>query len=263
MVVGNCQSCRATCKDPGGTDNCRNVCSNSDTCICPDGYLMNDGNCIPKEDCPCFSVTAASVIPVSMFSEGSSHLDSQCRMHCVCRDSVLSCESNYTCHVNAVCENRDAEYRCYCQDGLTCARDCWDVYINGFSQSGIYKIYPNGWPDQHFDVYCNMDDGGGWTVFQRRFDGHVDFFLNWESYEQGFGSVDSEFWLGNEKLYYLTNQKWYELRIDMKDKYDYDLYATYSYFKIEGSSANYSMSHLGNYSGSESEYRRTFFYTDF
>ena len=33
-------------------------------------------------------------------------------------------------------------------------------------------------------------------VFQRRFNGIVNFNRSWTMYEQGFGSVDGEFWLG-------------------------------------------------------------------
>lgn len=33
-------------------------------------------------------------------------------------------------------------------------------------------------------------------VIQQRFDGSVDFYRNWVDYKAGFGSIDSEFWLG-------------------------------------------------------------------
>lgn len=131
------------------------------------------------------------------------------------------------------------------------ARDCVDIAKQGTYGSGPYMITP--W-DEHgpFKVQCDMetDDGDGWLVFHRRFDGSVDFFRGWEDYRGGFGDVDKgEYWLGLENLHRLTNtrQQW-ELRIDLEDFHGNTSYAQYNNFRIKDEASFYELT-LGSYRG--------------
>ena len=82
-------------------------------------------------------------------------------------------------------------------------RDCLDLYNAGVHVTGVYQINIDNFGPKK--VRCNMDvDGGGWTVFEHRFDGTVDFERDWVDYKNGFGAPGGEFWLGNEALHSLT-----------------------------------------------------------
>ena len=92
-------------------------------------------------------------------------------------------------------------------------------------------------------------DGGGWTVFQRRKDGSVDFLLNWIDYEEGFGDLNGEFWLGLSKMHRLTQDGTdYTLRVDLGDFENETRYAKYSTFNIGDSTTDYTIT-VGGYSG--------------
>ncbi|XP_071828199.1 fibrinogen-like protein A isoform X1 [Apostichopus japonicus] len=142
----------------------------------------------------------------------------------------------------------NAPYQCPLTSQPVMYRDCSEMQAECHSQaSGVYQIQPEGYGA--FKVYCDFDtDEGGWTVFQRRLDGSVNFDKLWTDYKNGFGFLNTEFWLGNEKLAYLTAQKNYELRIDFRNKHGDPYYASYDHFRV-GDSGNYYHLLLGVYSG--------------
>ena len=98
-------------------------------------------------------------------------------------------------------------------------------------------------------MFCDQKTaGGGWTVFQKRQDGSVDFFLGWTDYKIGFGNLNGEFWLGLDKINRLTNSAKFRLRVDLEDTKGKTAYASYDYFAITSEKTKYKLS-LGIYSG--------------
>ncbi|XP_025102340.1 uncharacterized protein LOC112568963 isoform X2 [Pomacea canaliculata] len=98
-------------------------------------------------------------------------------------------------------------------------------------------------------VWCDMDSsGGGWLVFQRRRDGSVDFYRNWTQYEDGFGDVTGEFWLGLSRLHTLTKGRPTRLRVDLGEVNGHRHYAEYSTFRVDGPETNYRLT-VSGYSG--------------
>ncbi|XP_007521569.2 ficolin-1-like [Erinaceus europaeus] len=133
------------------------------------------------------------------------------------------------------------------EDCMKGARTCQDVLKRGHTLSGWYTIFlPFCRP---MVVLCDMHtDGGGWTVFQRRVDGSVDFYRDWASYKKGFGSQLGEFWLGNDNIYALTNQGTNELRVDLVDFEGNHKFAHYRMFRIETEAEDYKLM-LGDFVG--------------
>ncbi|XP_069799899.1 ficolin-1-B-like [Dendropsophus ebraccatus] len=131
------------------------------------------------------------------------------------------------------------------QDTCPGAKDCKELKDQGVTLSGWYTIYPYGMPP--LVVLCDMTtDGGGWIVFQKRIDGSVDFYQDWETYKKGFGNKLSEFWLGNENIHRLTYTGNFQLRVDLED-FDYNrTYATYKDFSLNGEGDFYRLK-LGNF----------------
>uniref|UniRef100_UPI00398F26BA fibrinogen C domain-containing protein 1-like n=1 Tax=Pristiophorus japonicus TaxID=55135 RepID=UPI00398F26BA len=118
-----------------------------------------------------------------------------------------------------------------CPNGLP-PRDCYDIYMKGQREDGIYSIFPTHYP-AGFQVSCDMTvAGGGWTVFQRRKDGSINFFQGWDAYRDGFGKITGEHWLGLKRIHALTAQSHYELRVEMEDFENSTAFAQYGTFGI-------------------------------
>ena len=127
-------------------------------------------------------------------------------------------------------------------------QNCAEVYKSGDKISGVYKINPDGLGE--FEVFCDQKTaGGGWTVFQKRRDGSVDFFRAWDDYKRGFGNLNAEFWLGLDKIHRLTvSGGSYKLRVDLEDIHGKTAFAEYSSFSVTSERAKYQLN-LGSYSG--------------
>ncbi|XP_045183336.2 fibrinogen-like protein 1 [Mercenaria mercenaria] len=126
---------------------------------------------------------------------------------------------------------------------LFVCNSCSDAKKYGNLRTGVYQR--GNCPE----IFCDQTtDGGGWTVFQRRENGEIDFYRNWKEYKNGFGDLNGEFWLGNERLSILTATGDHELRIDMEDFEGNRAFAKYSKFRIYPEEDKYKLE-VSGYSG--------------
>ncbi|XP_035663838.1 soluble scavenger receptor cysteine-rich domain-containing protein SSC5D-like [Branchiostoma floridae] len=203
--------------------------------VCDDGFDDRDAQVVCRQ----LGYYTGSARVGGVFPEGTGNiwLDN---LNCAGNESsVADCEIN-----------RWGDHDCTHKEdaGVVCVpeEDCAEYYSSGVRTSGVYRI---GLLPADVEAYCDMETvGGGWTVIQRRQDGSVPFNRTWEEYKLGFGNKNGEYWLGNENIHLLTNQKNYRLRIDLLDWQGESRYAEYSTFRVSGESDGYRL-HISGYSG--------------
>ncbi|XP_053388217.1 uncharacterized protein LOC128551395 [Mercenaria mercenaria] len=138
------------------------------------------------------------------------------------------------------CSGRDLDVK-LCYPGLCATTDCYDVLKKqNAAKSGVYNV--TLWRSkQETQVYCDMEtDNGGWTVFQYRFNGLVDFYRNFTEYERGFGDLGTEFWLGLIIVEEMAAQGKTELRLDLTAAGGITVFENFQNFVL-GSSPNYTL----------------------
>ncbi|XP_038151033.1 angiopoietin-related protein 3-like [Cyprinodon tularosa] len=116
--------------------------------------------------------------------------------------------------------------------------DCSELFNKGERSNGIYAIKPNG--SEPFIAFCDMSRGHGETVIQRRRDGSLNFDQPWEKYENGFGDLQWEFWLGLKKIYPLASQGNSVLHIELEDWKQNRYFIEYRFY-LEGPESDYAI----------------------
>ncbi|KAL0967224.1 hypothetical protein UPYG_G00249410 [Umbra pygmaea] len=127
-------------------------------------------------------------------------------------------------------------------------KDCSDYNMLQQKKSGLYRVTPDP-KNGTFEVYCDMESyGGGWTLVQQRLNGSISFNRTWAEYKSGFGNLQGEFWLGNDRIHLLTKAKDMVLRIELEDFEGVREYAKFDQFYVSNEFLRYRLS-VSGYSG--------------
>ncbi|XP_060654864.1 fibrinogen-like protein 1 [Drosophila nasuta] len=116
-----------------------------------------------------------------------------------------------------------------------------------FGDSDVHTLNVSG--IGFFDVLCDSQLAGpGWIVIQQRVGGNESFNRDWATYRKGFGAMDSDFFLGLEKIHRITSLQRFELYIHLVAVNGSAYNASYDDFKISDEDNGYKLS-LGKFSG--------------
>ncbi|XP_025100075.1 fibrinogen gamma chain-like [Pomacea canaliculata] len=229
-------------------ETCKKLCITTNSCLTVD-FRAKGGRCLLHD----VTSLTAQVAWYPHTSRGWTHYQRTCMdssdsypgplwYNSPCRNKVDCPDPNSWCLLG----------RCGCVAGfsldindMSCGLEsCRDWQRRGV-KSGVYSVITAGISTK---VWCDMDHGGGWLVFQRRLDGSVDFYRKWTDYEQGFGDVTGEFWLGLYKIHKLTQGRPHRLRVDLMEVSGERHYAEYSAFNVGGPDTKYRLQ-VSGYSG--------------
>ncbi|CAH1776964.1 unnamed protein product [Owenia fusiformis] len=142
--------------------------------------------------------------------------------------------SNFTCQ----CLQNFSGTACELQDG-----DCGGTP----TYTGVSTIATSD--GRIFEAYCDQ----GWTYVFNRFDGSENFNRSWVEFQQGFGDVNLEHFIGLDNLASILNQRSYKAKFDLVTWPSSNLnpatgFAEFSSFTMANASDKYRIN-IGGYSG--------------
>ena len=111
------------------------------------------------------------------------------------------------------------------------------------------------------NVFCPIsstdNEDEQWLVIQDRQSNHISFNRTLLEYQRGFGNVQDriDFWIGNENLYWLTNNYPCRLKIELTDWHNETRKAIYDIFYISNQNDDYRLQ-IDGYSGNMEVFNR-------
>ncbi|XP_054767445.2 ficolin-1-like [Lytechinus pictus] len=126
---------------------------------------------------------------------------------------------------------------------LPLPKTCFDIREFGGGQDAVYTIFVSDINKcGRKDVFCEQQqEGGGWTVVQRRWGGRENFNRPWTDYVRGFGNLQGEFFLGLDWIYRISMQRRHEMRIELRDSQWTEIFTKYWTFTLSDEIGNYTM----------------------
>ncbi|XP_052286420.1 SCO-spondin-like isoform X2 [Dreissena polymorpha] len=207
---------------------CSSHCNQNQTRACNNPAPIGDGR-----DCPGLTTQTQGCYTDQCRIDGqwgSWTAWSLCTPHCN-QTRTRACNNPAPQHDVRDCPGLSTQTQgCYADQCRV--EDCSQLLSTDASRhSGVYTITTHI-SHTKIPVYCDMEtDGGGWTVFQRRFDGSVDFYRTFIEYENGFGNISGEHWLGLKYISEITSKGFNKLRLDVthfNGSKGHDVYGNFS-----------------------------------
>jgi len=91
------------------------------------------------------------------------------------------------------------------------------------------------------------------VLVQQNYGGSTFFQRTWAEFKQGFGDVNGNYWIGNDRLHELTKNGVYKLRVELQLQSDSKwYYVEYATFIVGDESSGYVLS-VGGYSGNKGD----------